>query len=34
MPAWTGTRYDKSAESFLGFIDIVSIGIRVRHLPT
>ena len=28
------TRYDKTAESFLGFIDITSIRIWVRHLST
>lgn len=28
------TRYDKTAESFLGFIDITSIRLRLRHLPT
>ena len=27
-------RYDKTAESFLGFIDITSIRLRLRHLPT
>jgi len=26
------TRYDKTAESFLGFIDIVSIRLWIRHL--
>ncbi len=28
------TRYDKTAESFLGFIDIVSIRLWIRHLST
>lgn len=28
------TRYDKTAESFMGFIDITSIRIWVRHLST
>lgn len=28
------TRYDKTAASFLGFIDIVSIRMWVRHLST
>ena len=28
------TRYDKTAESFLGFIDITSIRPRHRHLST
>jgi transposase len=28
------TRYDKSAESFLGLIDITSIRLRLRHLST
>ncbi len=28
------TRYDKSAESFLGFIDITSIRLWLRHLST
>ncbi|MGJ8561649.1 MAG: transposase, partial [Litorimonas sp.] len=28
------TRYDKTAESFLGFIDITSIRLWVRHLST
>ncbi|SMC86558.1 Transposase DDE domain-containing protein [Primorskyibacter flagellatus] len=28
------TRYDKAAESFLGFIDITSIQLWVRFLPT
>jgi transposase len=28
------TRYDKTAESFLGFIDIVSIRLWLRHLST
>jgi len=28
------TRYDKTAESFLGFIDITSIRLWVRLLPT
>ncbi len=28
------TRYDKTAESFLGFIDIASIRLRLRHLST
>lgn len=28
------TRYDKTAESFLGFIDITSIRIWLRHLST
>ncbi len=26
------TRYDKTAESYLGFIDITAIRLRVRHL--
>lgn len=26
------TRYDKTAESFLGFIDIASIRLWLRHL--
>lgn len=28
------TRYDKTAESFLGFIDIASIRLWFRHLST
>ncbi len=28
------TRYDKTAESFLGFIDITSIRLWIRHLST
>ncbi len=28
------TRYDKTAESFLGFVDITSIRIWLRHLST
>ena len=28
------TRYDKTAKSFLGFIDIASIRLWVRHLST
>ena len=28
------TRYDKTADSFLGFIDITSIRLWVRHLST
>ena len=28
------TRYDKTAESFLGFIDITSIRLSLRHLST
>ena len=28
------TRYDKTAESYLGFIDITSIRLWVRHLST
>ncbi|MBT52752.1 MAG: IS5/IS1182 family transposase, partial [Mameliella sp.] len=28
------TRYDKTAESILGFIDITSISLWVRHLST
>ena len=28
------TRYDKTAESFLGFIDITSIRLWLRHSPT
>jgi transposase len=28
------TRYDKTAESFLGFIDITSICLWLRHLST
>jgi transposase len=28
------TRYDKTAESFLGLIDITSIRLWLRHLPT
>ena len=28
------TRYDKTAESFLGFIDITSIRLWMRHLST
>ena len=28
------TRYDKTAESFLGFIDITSIRLWARHLST
>lgn len=28
------TRYDKTAESFLSFIDIVSIRLWIRHLFT
>ena len=28
------TRYDKTAESFLGFIDITSIRFWLRHLST
>ena len=28
------TRYDKTAESFLGFIDIASIRLWIRHLST
>jgi transposase len=28
------TRYDKTAESFLGFIDIASIRLWLRHLST
>jgi transposase len=28
------TRYDKTAESFLGFIDITSIRLWLRHLST
>ncbi len=28
------TRYDKTAESFLGYIDITSIRIWLRHLST
>lgn len=28
------TRYDKTAESFLGFIDIVSIRLWIHHLST
>lgn len=29
-----GSRYDKTAESFLGFIDILSIRLWPRHLST
>jgi hypothetical protein len=33
--AWrVATRYDKTAESFLGFIDITSIRLWLRHLST
>lgn len=28
------TRYDKTAKSFLGFIDITSIRLWLRHLST
>ena len=28
------TRYDKTAESYLGFIDITSIRLWIRHLST
>jgi transposase len=28
------TRYEKTAESFLGFIDITSIRLWLRHLST
>ena len=28
------TRYDKTAQSFLGFIDITSIRLWLRHLST
>ncbi len=28
------TRYDKTAENFLGFIDITSIRLSIRHLST
>ena len=28
------TRYDKTAKSYLGFIDITSIRLWVRHLST
>jgi transposase len=28
------TRYDKTAESFLGFMDIASIRLWLRHLST
>ena len=28
------TRYDKTAESFLGFVDITSIRLWIRHLST
>jgi transposase len=28
------TRYDKTAESFIGFIDITSIRLWLRHLST
>jgi len=28
------TRYDKTAERFLGFIDITSIRLWLRHLST
>lgn len=28
------TRYDKTTESFLGFINITSIRLRRRHLST
>ncbi len=28
------TRYDKTAESYLGFIDVTSIRLWVRHLST
>ncbi|HCR94518.1 MAG TPA: IS5/IS1182 family transposase, partial [Oceanicaulis sp.] len=28
------TRYDKTAESYLGFSDITSIRLWVRHLST
>ena len=28
------TRYDKTAQSFLGFIDITSIRLWIRHLST
>ena len=28
------TRYDKTAESFLGFIDITSISVLLRHLSS
>jgi len=28
------TRYDKTAESYLGFIDVASIRLSVRHLST
>lgn len=28
------TRYDRTAESFLGFIDITSIRLWLRHLST
>ena len=28
------TRYDKTAESFLGFIDVTSIRLWLRHLST
>lgn len=28
------TRYDKTAESYLGFVDVTSIRIWVRHLST
>jgi transposase len=30
----SATRYDKTAESFLGFIDITSIRLWLRHLST
>ena len=28
------TRYDKTAESYLGFVDVTSIRLWVRHLST
>jgi len=28
------TRYDKTAESFLAFIDVTSIRVWIRHLST
>ena len=28
------TRYDKTAESYLGFVDITSIRLWIRHLST
>ena len=28
------TRYDKTAKSYLGFVDITSIRLWIRHLST